>query len=79
MNEIDKVRVLLPHLIEHSRSHEKEFAKWAGVLGSKGQHEAATLMHEAIGHLQAAAQGLEEALNKLGGPLKGKDHSHHHH
>jgi len=79
MNEIDKVRVLLPHLIEHSRSHENEFAKWAEVLSSNGRHEAAALMNEAIGHLQAAAQGLEEALQKLGGPLQGKGHSHHHH
>jgi hypothetical protein len=79
MKEINKVRVLLPHLIEHSRSHEKEFAKWAEVLGSNDQHEAANLMNEAIGHLQAAARGLEDALVKIGGPLQGKGHSHHHH
>jgi hypothetical protein len=79
MKEIDKVRVLLPHLIEHGRSHEEEFAKWAAVLGNNGQHEAATLMNEAIGHLQAATQGLEDALAKIGGPLQGKGHHHHHH
>ena len=79
MNEIDKVRVLLPHLIEHGRSHENEFTKWAEVLVSNGRPEAAALMDEAIGHLQAATQSLEEALKKLGGPLKGKGHSHHHH
>jgi hypothetical protein len=79
MTEIEKVRVLLPHLIEHSHSHEKEFAKWKAVLGSNGQHEAAALMGEAIGHLRQAAQGLEDALAKIGGPLKKKDHPHHHH
>jgi len=79
MNEIDKLRVLLPHLIEHSRSHEKEFTKWAEVLGNNGRQEAAALMDEAIGHLHAAAQDLEKALKKLGGALKGKGNSHHHH
>ena len=79
MKEIDKVRVLLPHLIEHSRSHEQEFAKWAAVLGTNGRHEAAALMNEAIGHLQSATKGLEDALKKLGGPLKGKSlHEHPH-
>jgi hypothetical protein len=77
MNEIDKVRVLLPHLIDHSRNHEQEFAKWAAVLGTNDQQEAATLMNEAIGHLQAAVKGLEDALQKIGGPLKGKSHHHH--
>jgi rubrerythrin len=79
MTEVEKVRVLLPHLIEHNHSHEKEFAKWATVLASNGQQEAAALMNEAIDHLQKAAQGLEAALTRIGGPLKGKDHHHQHH
>jgi hypothetical protein len=79
MTEVYKVRVLLPHLIEHNHSHEKEFAKWAAVLDSNGQQEAAVLMNEAIVHLQKAAQGLEAALTKIGGPLAEKGHHHHHH
>jgi len=79
MTEVEKVRVLLPHLIEHNHSHEQEFAKWAGVLDSNGQQEAAVLMNEAIAHLQKVAQGLESALAKIGGPLADKDHHHHHH
>lgn len=79
MTEVEKVRTLLPHLIEHSRSHEKEFAKWTEVLDSNGQHEAAALMNEAIGHLQEAAHDLEDALARIGGPIGKKDHPHHHH
>jgi hypothetical protein len=79
MTDVEKVRVLLPHLIEHTHSHEKEFAKWEAVLDSNGQQEAAVLMNEAIVHLQKAALGLEETLAKIGGPLAGKGHHHHHH
>ena len=79
MTEIEKVRVLLPHLIEHTHSHGQEFAKWAAVLDENGQQEAAVLMNEAFAHLQKAAQGLEDALAKIGGPLAGKGHHHHHH
>ena len=79
MTEIEKVRVLLPHLIEHSHSHEQEFAKWASVLDENGRQEAAILMNEAIAHLREAAQRLDAALAEIGGPLEGKGKGHHHH
>ena len=82
MTEIEKVRILLPHLIEHNQSHAQEFAKWAAILNDNGQLEAAVLMNESIAHLQQAAQRLEDALAKIGGPLEGKGskgHHHHHH
>jgi len=33
MNELDKLRVLIPHWIEHNREHAEEFRRWAEQAG----------------------------------------------
>ncbi len=78
MTEVEKVRVLLPHLIEHNHGHGDEFAKWAQVLSECGQGEAAALMEKAIKDIEKANQALVQALEKIGGPLEGHTHGHHH-
>ena len=72
MNEQEKLRVLIPHWIEHNEEHADEFRRWAEQAG------------EATADVLAAAEGmarinmsLTEALEKLGGPLI-SDHYHHH-
>ena len=78
MTEVEKVRVLLPHLIEHNRGHGDEYAKWSQVLKECDQEEAAGLIEKAIERLQEADQYLVLALEKIGGPLEGKTHTHSH-
>ena len=68
MDEIEKLRVLLLHWIEHNGEHAYEFRRYApraGVAGGK-LLEAARLLAEANTRLSAA-------LDELGGPLE-----HHH-
>jgi hypothetical protein len=69
MDEIDKLRVLLPHWIEHNGEHAREFREWAerAGMGRDALLAAADLVEEANGR-------LEEALEQLGGPLE-----YHHH
>jgi len=65
MDETEKLRVLLPHWIEHNGEHADEFRRYApraGVAGGK-LLEAARLLAE-------ANVRLSEALDKLGGPLE---------
>ena len=68
MNEIDKLRVLLPHWIEHNGEHAGEFREWAkrAGLARNALLDAARLVEEANAQLQ-------EALEQLDGPL-----AHHH-
>lgn len=74
MSEIEKLRVLLPHWIEHNGEHADEFREWAERAGSV---EGAIL--EAAELIEEANKRLEGALEQLGGPLEHHhDHEHHH-
>jgi len=68
MEQIEKLRVLLPHWIEHNGEHAAEFRDYAEHSGKAKDSllAAAQLMEEANAR-------LSEALDKLGGPLE-----HHH-
>ena len=81
MNDIDKLRVMLPHWIDHNQGHGGEFGQWAEKLTSD-YPEVARLLQDAVQSLQEAQSRLEEALDKAGGPLEapgdqGK-HQHNH-
>lgn len=81
MKALDKLRVLLPHWIEHNKGHAGEFSKWAASLREQGGDEAAGLLEEAAQALDQADRALRQALNLAGGPLTehGHHHEHHHH
>jgi len=64
MNEKDKLRVLIPHWIEHNEEHAAEFRKWADEAG-----EASADILAAAESMAQVNTALEAALAKLGGPL----------
>jgi hypothetical protein len=68
MKEIDKLRVLLPHWIEHNGEHAGEFRDWAKRAGV-----AQAFLLNAAQLLEEANIQLHEGLEELGGPLE-----HHH-
>jgi hypothetical protein len=72
-NDTDKLRVLLPHWIEHNGEHADEFRQWAGRAGA-----AEEMILEAADLVEKANVKLEEALETLGGPLEHHHHEHHH-
>ena len=83
MNDIDKLRVMLPHWIDHNQGHGKEFAQWAEKLADDSP-EVAQLLRDAVQSLQKAQTSLEDALEKAGGSLETpncshKPHPHCHH
>ncbi len=57
---MDKLRVLVPHWIEHNREHATEFRQWAERASLAETHieAAADLVEEANVHLQRALQEL---------------------
>ena len=70
MNEIEKLRMLLPHWIEHNEEHADEYQRWA----EKAAEASADLLM-AVEALKKVNQSLDVALEKLGG-AKVHPHSH---
>ncbi len=78
MKELDKLRVLLPHWIEHNHSHIADFAKWRELAAAENSGAAVGLA-EAVAAMTRAGEALNEVLTQLGGPLPAPGHHHHHH
>ena len=71
--DVNKVRALLPHWIEHNAEHAAEFRLWAEKVlacGEEGAAEEITLAAKELGWVNEA---LSAALEKLGGPLDGHE------
>ncbi len=68
MDETTKLRMLLPHWIEHNGEHAQEFREYAAR-----SPEAGDSLTAAAALVEAANARLTDALAKLGGPLE-----HHH-
>ena len=58
----EKLRLLLPHWIEHNQEHAAEFREWARRVDAGGEHILA-----AADQLDQANRSLEQALEGLGG------------
>jgi len=69
MNDLEKLRVLIPHWIEHNQEHADEFRRWAKQVG-----DAAPDIQAAAAAIARANESLATALEKLGGAS-----SRHHH
>ncbi|MDW7772907.1 MAG: hypothetical protein SCH71_08460 [Desulfobulbaceae bacterium] len=78
MKDLDKLRVMLPHWIEHNTGHGSEYARWSQLLAAGGLDEIAGLLKKAEGSIMEADAALKEALRKAGGPVNGHGHHHHH-
>lgn len=74
----EKLRVLLPHWIEHNLGHAAEFRKWSAAARAEDSKKPADLIDRAAEILEEADRLLAEALHRLGGPSGGHHHHHHH-
>jgi hypothetical protein len=64
MNEVEKLRILIPHWIEHNQEHAAEFRHWVEQAG-----EAAPDILAAADEMIQVNASLTTALEKLGGAL----------
>jgi hypothetical protein len=70
MNEIEKLRILIPHWMEHNNEHAEEYRRWAAPAA-----EASADILAAVDALNKVNQALGIALEKLGGE---SSHPHSH-
>ena len=64
----DKLRVLVPHWIEHNAEHAAEFRDWAQKARAAGGTRAAEEIEAAAQKLDEANAALNAALHELGTP-----------
>ena len=65
MEAKDKLRVLIPHWMEHNQEHADEFREWAAQAG-----ESASEIIAAADQMEQVNAYLATALEKLGGALE---------
>ena len=78
MNDIDKLRIMLPHWIEHNTAHAGEFVQWAEKVQNSGhvhRDDIAAALARAVSACEEVTAALEDALESAGGAL---DHDHDH-
>jgi hypothetical protein len=74
---IEKLRILLPHWIEHNNSHIAEFSKWRQVAAAEaGNQVVDERLAEAIAAMEKAGTALTAVVKELG--ATSDDHHHHH-
>jgi hypothetical protein len=73
MDEYQKLRVLIPHWIEHNREHAQEYLRFLDVTG-----DAAVDLKKAAEQMNLVNQALVAALEKLGGTLSLEPYLKHH-
>jgi hypothetical protein len=79
MKQIEKLRVLLPHWIEHNLGHGEECRKWAAIAREEGQQRIADHIEDAVEAMLKVNELLDSALQEAGGPAPGGTGGHHHH
>jgi hypothetical protein len=79
MEQIDKLRILLPHWIQHNRGHVEECGKWAVLARQAGETGVADHIENAIAAMNQAGEYLDKALLAAGGEMPAADGHHHHH
>ena len=79
MNEMEKLRVLLSHWIEHNKGHGQDCDKWSAIARKEGADGVATHIDEAVEAMNKVNELLEKALQAAGGSADDDGHHHHHH
>lgn len=72
MNDVEKLRHLLPYWLEHNAEHANEFRTWAGRIRAAGEEHLARHLEAAIEKIEAANRDLADALAYLG-PVEHND------
>jgi len=64
-DDLTKLRILLPHWIEHNEEHADSFQRWVARARELGQDKAAQWIEEAVERMAASNQALTAALEAL--------------
>ena len=77
--DLEKLRVLLPHWLEHNAEHANDFRAWARRARAAGDEHLAAHIEAAASKMEAAKHDLEGAIEHLGVDASAAAHDHLHH
>jgi rubrerythrin len=78
MTDIEKLRALLPHWLEHNMSHADDYRAWSERARAAGADHVAEHLAAAVEKLAEVHRDLQGALEHLGGPDTAASHDHPH-
>lgn len=78
MDNVEKLRVLLQHWIDHNKGHVEEFENWRKLMADENQEKTASHITEAIRQMAMVNAELGKALHQVGGPNAAGDKGHQH-
>jgi len=64
-NELVKLRILLPHWIEHNDEHAESFREWAGKAREMGLEAVAKQIETAVKRMDTCNEALAAAIEEL--------------
>ena len=77
MDDKERLRIVLKHLIEHNEGHVEDYERWVELAKNNRLPHVAELISEANRHMGKASEALKTALDHLGGPPETEEHHHH--
>ena len=66
MEDKERLRVVLKHLIEHNEGHAEDYKRWIDLAKNAGMNTVAGLIQEANDHAEKASGALKKALDLAG-------------
>jgi hypothetical protein len=71
MDDIQRLGIVLRHLIEHNEGHAEDYARWIELAKENRLARVAELITEASKQMNKASESLKAALDQLGGAPAG--------
>jgi hypothetical protein len=65
MEDKERLRVVLKHLIEHNEGHTEDYKRWVDLAQNAGMNTVAGLIREANDHAEKAGGALKKALDLI--------------
>jgi len=65
MNELEKLKVLLPHWMGHNNEHAESYRDWAEKVSSLGNEELSKILFSLSHETRKLNELFEEAMKKI--------------
>ncbi len=61
MDDKERLRIVLKHLVEHNEGHVEDYRRWVDLAKSAGLDNVAELIQQANEHIEKAGEALKTA------------------